>query len=106
MSVSSVVAVFVICSLITYFYRAFPFVFFSRFAVPSFLERLRDLMPSAFMAILVVYCLKAVPTSEFQDNLFLFCGCAVTVAVHLWKRNTILSVFAGTAVYMVLLNLL
>ena len=59
----------------------------------------------AIMATLVVYCLKSVPASALQDNLILFAGVAVTAAVHIWKKSSILSITVGTVVYMVLVHL-
>lgn len=106
MSVRNVVIVFIVCALITYFYRALPFLFFSRVKVPAVLEKLKDILPAAFMAILVVYCFKSVPSASSNERLYLAFGALTTVLVHLWKRNTILSVVLGTAVYMFLLNVI
>ena len=50
-------------------------------------------------------CLKSVPASALQDNLILFAGVAVTAAVHIWKKSSILSITVGTVVYMVLVHL-
>lgn len=106
MSVRNVITVFVICALITYFYRALPFLFFSHVKVPAVIEKLKDVLPAAFMAILVVYCFKSVPSASIREILYLASGALTTVFVHLWKRNTILSVILGTAVYMFLLNVI
>lgn len=106
MSVRNVVIVFLVCALITYFYRALPFLFFSKVKVPEVLNKLKDILPAAFMAILVVYCFKGVPSASFNERIYLACGALITVLVHLWKRNTILSVVLGTAVYMFLLNVI
>ena len=73
-------------------------------ALPFLLLNKREL-PMAIMATLVVYCLKSVPASALQDNLILFAGVAVTAAVHIWKKSSILSITVGTVVYMVLVHL-
>lgn len=106
MNVRSVVTVFIVCALITYFYRALPFLFFSKVKVPAVLDKLKDILPAAFMAILVVYCFKSVPSASFDEVMYLATGALTTFLVHLWKRNTILSVVFGTAVYMFLLNVI
>lgn len=106
MSVHNVVIVFILSSMITYFYRALPFLFFSKVKVPAVLNRLKDVLPAAFMAILVAYCFKGVPSATGVERLYLLAGALTTVLVHLWKRNTILSVVLGTAVYMFLLNVI
>lgn len=106
MSVKDAVIVYVLCALITYFYRCFPFLFFRNRALPSWLNRCKDLLPCAFMAILVVYCLKAIPTSSFLENVITAVDVIITMAVHAWKQNTILSVVCGSAAYILLWNLL
>ena len=69
------------------------------------MEYLGKVFPMAIMATLVVYCLKSVQASALQDNLILFAGVAVTAAVHIWKKSSILSITVGTVVYMVLVHL-
>ena len=44
--------------------------------------------------------------ANVAHNLALLGGVAVTALIHLWKKNTLLSVFAGTAAYMLLLQLI
>ncbi|MBQ4608412.1 MAG: AzlD domain-containing protein, partial [Clostridia bacterium] len=63
------------------------------------------LLPPAIMAALVVYCLKSVPYGTFMDGAMQLAAGAVVVAVHLLRRNTLLSIAAGTAVYMLLIRL-
>ena len=59
----------------------------------------------AIMATLVVYCLKSIPETAWQDNLILLAGVAVTGIVHLWKKSSILSITVVTVLYMVLVHL-
>ena len=106
MSSKDALIVYVLCALITYFYRAFPFLFFKDGRLPSWLDRCRDLLPSAFMAILVVYCMKGTVTATIMENLISDAGVIVTVVIHAYKRKTILSVVCGTTVYILLLNLI
>lgn len=106
MSVSDALLVYVLCTLITFFYRAFPFLFFRNGTLPVWLEKCRDLLPCAFMAILVVYCLKDTVTASLFENMITTAAVGVTVAMHAWKGNTILSVVCGTAVYILFLNTL
>lgn len=70
------------------------------------MDGLKQKLPYAFMVILVVYCLKGCATGSMNTIICSAGGSLVTVAVHLWKRNTIVSVVSGTAVYMLLLWLL
>ena len=100
-------AAILISGAITYLLRALPFlVFHDGRQMPAWISGLTSALPAAIMAILVVYCLKDVPASSAQTQLAAAAGVAATSAVHLWRRSTILSVFAGTAVYMLLLAFL
>ena len=85
--------------------RALPFLLLNKRELPKRIEYLGNVFPMAIMATLVVYCLKSVPASALQDNLILFAGVAVTAAVHIWKKSSILSITVGTVVYMVLVHL-
>jgi len=73
--------------------------------VPKLIKKLGDLLPYAVIAALVVYCLKDVTTMAAVDNIKLLSSAAVVVAVHLWRKNTILSITVGTVLYMILLHI-
>ena len=92
-------------AVLTFGLRALPFLLLNKRELPKRIEYLGNVFPMAIMATLVVYCLKSVPASALQDNLILFAGVAVTAAVHIWKKSSILSITVGTGVYMVLVHL-
>lgn len=92
-------------AVLTFGLRALPFLLLNKRELPKRIEYLGNVFPMAIMATLVVYCLKSVPASVLQDNLILFAGVAVTAAVHIWKKSSILSITVGTVVYMVLVHL-
>lgn len=95
-----------ICAGVTLLLRAAPFVFFGgKDGVPPLITRLGRTLPPAIMAALVVYCLKNVPFGTFADGACQLLAGAVVVAVHLLRRNTLLSIAAGTAVYMLLIRI-
>ncbi|MBE5799691.1 MAG: branched-chain amino acid transporter AzlD [Clostridiales bacterium] len=95
-----------ICAGVTLALRALPFVFFGgKGGVPKWVVSLGGVLPPAIMAALVVYCLKSVPFGTFADGAMQLIAGAVVVAVHLYKRNTLLSIAAGTAAYMLLIRL-
>lgn len=92
-------------AVLTFGLRALPFLLLNKRELPKRIEYLGNVFPMAIMATLVVYCLTSVPASALQDNLILFAGVAVTAAVHIWKKSSILSITVGTVVYMVLVHL-
>ena len=62
-------------------------------------------MPAGIMVILAVYTLRGVSLSETPHGLPEALALAATVTLHLWKRNAVVSIIGGTAVYVVLVNL-
>ena len=87
--------------------RFAPFLLFPNGKkVPDFVQWLGKQLPRAVMAMLVIYCLKDVSFLQAADWIPALVGVAVTAAVHVWKKQMILSISAGTIIYMVLLRLL
>lgn len=93
-----------VCFLITLMWRALPFLFFGKRQMPKVLEKLKDLLPSAIMAILLVYGLKGLSGANGHDAFAMIAASVFTAVIHLWRKNTILSVFLGTMAYIILLN--
>jgi branched-subunit amino acid transport protein AzlD len=93
------IAVSAVC---TFFLRALPFLFVRKDrSLPPFLQYLGKVLPSAIMAVLVVYCMRNC-TVDPADAFRQISAAAVTAGIHLWKKNTYLSIVAGTAFYMLL----
>jgi branched-subunit amino acid transport protein AzlD len=91
----------------TFFLRAVPFLLFGgRKRIPAFLTRLGEMLPPAIMAVLVIYCLKDTVNKPLFGSIPEFVSAAIVVLIHLWKRNTILSVLCGTFCYMLMIRLM
>ena len=56
------------------------------------------------MGMLVVYCLRDTTFTQIGGFLPQAISVALVVALHVWKKNTLLSIIAGTACYMVLVQ--
>lgn len=96
-----------IVSIITIGLRAAPFLIFpDGRKPPRLISWMGRLLPRAVIAMLVVYCLKDVHLAEAAGWLPALVGVVVTAALHAWKRQMILSICGGTAVYMLLLRLM
>lgn len=72
--------------------------------VPKAVEYLGQILPPAIMATLVVYCLKGADLFSAPHGIPEFVSVAVTALLHVWKRNVLLSIAAGTACYMFLVQ--
>ena len=95
-----------ICAGVTLALRAMPFLFFGgKGGVPKLIAALGRTLPSAIMAALVVYCLKGIPYGSLADGAKQLAAAAVVVVLHVWRRNTLLSIAGGTAVYMLLIRM-
>ena len=73
--------------------------------LPKFLQELCTLLPPAMMGLLVVYSLRSIDLMGGSHGIPEAIAVAVTAGLHLWRRNTLLSILAGTACYMLLVQL-
>ena len=93
-----IILVVAVCTLIT---RLIPFVLFGgKREVPKAVTYLGKILPPAIMATLVVYCLKGADIFSASHGIPEFVSVAVTAALHVWKRNVLLSIAVGTLCYM------
>ena len=65
---------------------------------------LGKVLPYAVMGMLVVYCMKDVRFTELSELLPTVLASVTVAGLHAWKRNTLLSILAGTVLYMVLVQ--
>jgi branched-subunit amino acid transport protein AzlD len=104
-SLSEALVAVVLFALIILATRAFPFVLFSRRKPPRAIRFVEKYIPPMVMAILVVYCLKDIRWTAWPSGIRELAALAVVSALHIWKKNAMLSIFGGTAFYMILLQL-
>lgn len=95
-----------VCALATMLTRFLPFLLFSgRRPTPKYVTYLGRALPAAIFAMLVVYCLRNVGVFTGSHGLPEAMAIAVTAALHLWKRQMLLSIAGGTVCYMLLIQL-
>lgn len=88
-----------VIALVTVCIRALPFLVLKNKNSPI-IEYLGDVLPYAIMAMLVVYCLKSVNFLTGYHGICEIIGVSSVILLHLYKRNTLLSIFGGTMIYM------
>ncbi|MBE6680111.1 MAG: branched-chain amino acid transporter AzlD [Ruminococcaceae bacterium] len=98
-------ALVAVIALVTAFTRFLPFVVFSGRETPKFIAYLGKVLPFSVMGMLCVYCLKGVSFVAAPHGIPELIAVALVVLVHLWRRNTLLSIICGTAAYMLLVQL-
>ena len=92
-------------ALVTFFTRLLPFVLFTEGKeTPPYVKYLGKVLPFAIIAMLVVYCLKGTSLLEWPYGLPELIAVAAVVVLHLWKKNTLLSIGVGTVLYMLLVQ--
>ena len=96
------VAVVVLGTMTT---RFLPFLIFPEGKEPpAVITYLGTVLPYAVIGLLVVFCLKDIQPAQAPYGLPELLSVAAVAALHLWKKNTLLSIGAGTALYMVLVQ--
>ncbi len=96
------VAVVVAGTMLT---RFLPFaVFRGGKATPKYIDYLGKVLPSAVFGLLLVYALKSTDVLGASHGLPEFIALAFTFALHLWKRQMLLSIAGGTVLYMLLVQ--
>ena len=94
-----------VIALVTAALRFLPFLIFGENRkTPPLVSYLGQVLPYAIMGMLVVYCLKGVSLASFPFGIPEIVGCLAVTLLHIWKRNTLLSIGAGTVCYMLLVQ--
>lgn len=94
-----------ICGIGTMLTRFLPFAVFSeKRPVPKYIRYLGTSLPLAVFGFLVVYCLKNVTLLSGSHGIPEAIAIAATAILHFWKKNMLLSIFAGTVCYMLLVQ--
>lgn len=97
--------IMLLCSLAVFTTRAIPFLIFrGNKEIPPVIRYLGRVLPPAVIGMLVVYCLKGVSVLAFPYGIPELMAVAVVVALHVWKRNNLLSIGVGTVLYMFLIQ--
>ena len=94
-----------VAAVCTFATRLFPFALFGgKKQVPKFVQYLGNVLPVAILGILIVYCLKDFEQGNVNYIVPQLIAVALTAVVHLWRKNTLLSIAVGTIGYMLLIH--
>ena len=92
-----------IAGFITNFLRVLPFLAFGK-KTPEIILYLGGVLPCSVMAMLTVYCLKDVNIFAGSHGVPEVIACITVILLHVWRRNTLLSIIVGTGLYMFLIQ--
>lgn len=94
-----------VIALATMATRFLPFLLFpAGKEAPGFIRYLSKVLPGAVFGLLMVYCLRHVDLLSGSHGIPEAMALAVVAALHLWKRNMLLSIAGGTICYMALVQ--
>ena len=105
MTLTQQIVTIVMVVLGTVLTRFLPFLLFpAGKPTPKYIRYLGTVLPAAVFGLLVVYCLKDVSLLAGSHGLPELIAIAVVAALHLWKRQMLLSIAGGTVCYMLLVQ--
>ena len=105
MTAAQIAASVAVMAAVTFLTRALPFLLFGRGeAPPRVVLYLGRYLPPAVIAMLIVYCYRNVSFASASGWAPAFIAGAAVVALHIWKKNDMLSIVGGTILYMVLVQ--
>lgn len=86
--------------------RFLPFIIFpADKSTPKYIQYLGKVLPGAVFGMLVIYCFKNVSVFSGTHAVPELISVAVAAALHLWRRNMLLSIAASAVCYMLLVQL-
>jgi branched-subunit amino acid transport protein AzlD len=91
---------------VTVLCRAAPFLFFMRRRPPAVVDFLQVYIPPMIMTVLVLGSYKGLSFAAWPYGIPEIASGLVVAALHLWRRNTLLSILSGTVLYMVLIRVM
>ena len=105
MGTTQKIIIIAVVSLGTLLTRFVPFLLFPQGKpTPKYIQYLGRVLPSAVFGLLVIYCLKNVSIFSGSRGIPELLALAVTVGLHLWKKQMLLSIAGGTIFYMLLVQ--
>ena len=91
---------------VTWGLRALPFAVLAPLRASAVVGYLGARMPLGVMVILIAYTVRDLPLAHPARALPDVLALAVTIALHRWRRNAVLSILGGTVIYAVLVGTL
>lgn len=93
-----------VIALATFATRALPFICFGSREPPIILLTIEKNLPPMILLLLVIYCLKNVQWFSAPYGIPELLSIGIVAGLHLWKKNAMLSIFTGTAIYMIMVQ--
>jgi branched-subunit amino acid transport protein AzlD len=95
-----------VSAAITWALRALPFAVLAPMRRSAVVRYLSLHMPVGIMMMLAVYTQRDAPHADAGHVWATVAALAVTVGLHLWRRNALLSIVGGTSVNVLVVSLM
>ena len=106
MPLSKAIIVTLLIGLIVFCERLFPFALFSRRKPGKLIHIFERYIPPLVMIGLLIYSLRDVRFTAISGWLPQFSAISFTIVTYLWKKNSLVSIFGATIIYMILIRIL
>lgn len=105
MTLTQEIVTIALCAFGTMITRFLPFIVFrSDKPTPKYIQYIGNALPPAIFGMLVIYCLKDVSLLGGSHGIPEAIAIIAVIALHLWKKNMLLSIASGTVCYMLLVQ--
>ena len=106
MPVSKAVFVSLLIGLIVFCERLFPFAVFSKRKPGKLIHIFERYIPPVVMIGLLIYSLRDVRFACSTQWVPQISAIIFTIITYIWKKNSLVSIFGGTIIYMILIRVL
>lgn len=106
MTVTEAILATLCIALVIFAERLFPFVLFSERAPGKLIHFFERYIPPVVMLGLLIYSLRNISFSEPALWVPPVAGVAFSAGTYIWKKNTFISIFGATILYMVLIRMM
>ena len=93
--------IFAVMGVATFITRALPFIALASITSHPLLDQFGRLLPPMIMVVLVCFGLVSLQISSLDRGLFTAIAVLTVILLHLNFKNPLLSIIAGTGVYVV-----
>ena len=105
MTLTQEIVTIALCAFGTMITRFLPFIVFrSDKPTPKYIQYIGNALPPAIFGMLIIYCLKDFSLLGGSHGIPEAIAIIAVIALHLWKRNMLLSIAGGTVCYMLLVQ--
>ena len=101
-----IILVTIVMTGVTFFTRSAPFFLFHGRNVPEIVRFIGNYSPPVLMTLLVIYAMKGISPMTYPYGLPEIIAGSAVVVLHIWRKNSLLSIFGGTILYMLLVQII